>query len=175
MTWHALLLPPAAALLSVLAVWGLPACGGDKLALGGGGSSGCVPGTYVGSYTCTTDASFVSTTTSALTLVLQGDRGGPSLAIAPGTTLSSTQAGDLLTSPVSGSLDCTSYELHATTMSTQITSSGAQVATFYEMNPLTARYDPDASPPGLVDGVITVAGLPSGLGGTCTWSAALQP
>ena len=137
------------AALALAALAALPACGGDRLPLGGGGDSRCVPGVYKGSYLCTADASIFAGTSGSgdMTMTLEGDRGGPSLVIAPGTTVAGSQAGEVFASPVVGAVDCTSYRLSATAGNFEVTSAGAKVATVYEMLPMTADYDGDASPP----------------------------
>jgi hypothetical protein len=151
----------------------LVACGGDRLGLGGGGDSKCVPGLYVGSYSCTLDGSSPLSPEGTVSIALQGDRGARSLAVGPGTTLTGTQSGTRFVIPLTGSLDCTSYTFDGTLGQINLTSAVGS-ATVYQTSPMTARYDGDASPPSLLDGVWTTSPNQAGLGQACGWSAQLQ-
>jgi hypothetical protein len=154
----------------------LVGCSGDRLVLGGGGDSGCVPGLYVGSYTCTQDGAAPLSPQGPLSLVLQGDLGASSLTIAAGTTLSGSASGTNFVMPLTGSLDCTAtpHVLHGTLGDVDFTATGTHL-TIHQAVPMTARYDADASPPGLVDGTWTEPQYQTLLGGPCEWSAQLQP
>ncbi len=152
----------------------LVGCSGDRLVLGGGGDSGCVPGLYVGSYTCKQDGAAPLSPAGPVSILLQGDQGASSLAIAPGTTLSGSQSGTNYVMPLTGSLDCTAHVLHGTLGDVDLTAMGTHL-TIHQAAPMTARYDADASPPALVDGVWTAAQGQTLLGGPCEWSAQLQP
>lgn len=166
--------------LGSLAAWSLfastlLACGGDRLVLGGGGDSNCVPGLYLGSYTCTQDGSAPLSPQGTVSIVLQGDRGAASLSVAPGTTLSGDPSGTHFVMPLTGTLDCATYAFNGTLGNADVTAAGSHF-TVFESLPMTAQYDGDASPPALVGGTWTAsAQAQTLLGGSCDWSAQLQP
>lgn len=158
----------------------LAACGGEKLVLGGDGDAGCVPGTYVGTYQCNTDpdSSLQATGSGSMSVTLVGDRGGPSLFIASGTKVSSTQLGVATTSDLSGSLDCLTNRLQGTLSQVSFSSASFNGA-FNGTGQLSADYDASASRPALVDGIMVPPEAEGTLGGlqaqgTCTWTATLQ-
>jgi hypothetical protein len=172
----------------------LTGCSGEKLFLGGGGDSGCVPGIYAGTYACNTssDASFQVTGFDAasiqqmsgrIALALQGDFGGKELHIAPGSTLTTIQSvsfgspalSGTSSADISGTLDCTRYRLTGTLSNATFTSMSFTAVT-KGVGDLSADYDASASPPALVNGVVNPPqALPGIFSGTCTWMAALQP
>jgi hypothetical protein len=157
------------------------ACGGDRLFLGGGGDSGCVPGTYTGTFVCSPDSSVAGGATGSILLDLEGDRGGRALSIADGAVISGMQAGEAYEATFSGTLDCTDYTLTATLGATTFATAGTKLATVYQAGSLTADYDASDAAPALVNGMIS-SGLPgvpatSGLAlpaGACVWSATLR-
>jgi hypothetical protein len=152
----------------------LGGCGGDRLVLGGGGDSSCVPGLYLGSYTCTQDGSAPLSPQGNVSIVLQGDRGAASLSVAPGTTLSGSPPGTHFVMPLTGTVDCTTYEFKGALGNVDVSTGGSHF-TLYESVPMTARYDGDASPPAMVGGTWTAPQAQALIGGPCQWSASLQP
>ncbi|MGH7440136.1 MAG: hypothetical protein ACRENE_30970 [Polyangiaceae bacterium] len=108
-----------------------------------------------------------------VSILLQGDQGASSLAIAPGTTLSGSQSGTSFVMPLTGTLDCTAYVLRGTLGDVDFTASGTHL-TIHQAAPMTALYDGDAGP-ALVDGTWTAPQGQTLLGGPCEWSAQLQP
>jgi len=181
-------------LAHTVAVGALTGCSGEKLFLGGGGDSGCVPGTYAGVYSCNmgSDASFQVTGFDAaafqqqasgrIAFELQGDLGGKALYIAPGSKFTSTQSGSLASvdlsgtssSDLSGTLDCARYRLTGTLTNVTFTSMTFTVAE-KGVGDVSADYDASASQPALVNGVINPPPtLPGFFSTTCTWTAALQ-
>jgi hypothetical protein len=117
--------------------------------------------------------SFGIGTSGPIGLVLTGDRGASTLYVAPGAMLTGNQAGEAISAPVSGTLDCKTYRLTATIGDIDV-SSAAGHGTFHQSASMTALYDPDASPPALVTGTMSpLQGQPS-LVGSCTWSAELR-
>lgn len=150
-------------------------CSGDRLVLGGGGDSKCVPGLYAGTYTCTQDGSAPLNPQGTVSIVLQGDRGAASLSVAPGTTLSGSPSGTHFVMPLTGTLDCTTYAFEGALGNADVTAAGSHF-TLYQSEPMTARYDGDASPPAMVGGTWTASAQAQALlGGACEWSARLQP
>jgi hypothetical protein len=181
-------------LAHAVAVGALTGCGGEKLFLGGGGDSGCAPGTYAGVYNCNmgSDASFQVTGFDAaafqqpasgrIAFELQGDVGGKALHIAPGSRFTSTQSGSFASvdlsgtssSDLSGTLDCATYRLTGTLANVTFASMTLTVAE-KGVGAVSADYDASASPPALVNGVIDPPPtLPGFFSTTCTWTAELQ-
>jgi hypothetical protein len=163
----------------IVASAGLAGCGGDQLLLGGGGDSGCVPGSYAGGYDCNagSDASPLAPPNGRIALDLQGDRGGKSLQIAPGAQLTGAQQGGTFSAELTGTVDCTTYKLAGQLNNVRVVStSPAFTITGQGLGELSADYD--ASVPALVNGVIISPGMiPLPLVGVptmCTWSATLQ-
>jgi|HubBroStandDraft_6_1064221.scaffolds.fasta_scaffold788040_2 hypothetical protein len=157
----------------------MSACGGQQVLLGGGGDSGCVPGTYSGPYTCDDglDGALQSMTSGTIRFALQGDRGAAALRIAPGTPLTSTASGTSSTSQIDGTLDCTSYELTGTVTHITLTT-GSITLTSQDNGTLSAAYDDQASPPAFAQGVIhSPQPVPGGVlpEATCAWTATLEP
>lgn len=159
---------------------GLGACGGQKVVLGGDGDAGCAPGTYAGQYTCAAvpDASFQYEAGGVISLTLTGDRGGPTLYIAPGAKIAGSQQGVGSSADLSGTLDCATNRL-AGSLGNVTYQSGGITAAVKGKGAFSADYAGGGSPPALVNG--TLAGPPSlnPLGGTlgqgtCAWSATLQ-
>ena len=152
------------------------------LVLGGDGDAGCAPGAYSGTYQCSTtpDSSFQAMMSGSISLTLTGDRGGPTLYIAPGTQVSSEQQGVTSTSELSGTLDCLTSKLAGTLSHVTFTSVSFN-GTFNGTGDLSADYDGRASPPAFVNGIMVppqaqgaLAGLQAQAQGTCTWMAILQ-
>lgn len=162
----------------------LSACGGERLFLGGGGDSGCVPGQYVGEYSCDAGATLFGSGSGngPIAITLEGDRGGKVLRIAPGVKLTSApQGGFTVASDVSGTLDCTTNRFTGT-FGNIVSTSPVATVTFNVTGQLSADYDASA-PPALVNGVLEPPQVPdAGLGGaalggsaaSCTWYATLQ-
>jgi len=181
-------------LAHTVAVSALTGCSGERLFLGGGGDSGCVPGTYAGTYDCNTssDASFLvpgfdaaifQQMSGQIAFKLQGDVGGKALYIAPGSLFTATQSASVASvdlsgttsAELSGTLDCASYRLTGTLSKFALTLTTGTFAA-KGMGDLSADYDASASPPVLVNGVIhPPQALTGTFAGTCAWTAALQP
>jgi hypothetical protein len=148
----------------IVAAAALVGCGGEPLLLGGGGDSGCVPGTYAGTCDCGAGA-------DASPLV------PPS-----GTIVTGAQPGAIMfVTELSGSVDCATYKVTGAISRVRVVS-GPQTFTItaQQLGDLSADYD--ASGPALVkgvlvNGIINAPGIsPALLAGTattCTWSAAL--
>jgi hypothetical protein len=131
----------------------------------------CRPGTYTGMFACTpADASFIQPSSQGSIAVTLVPIGVQTLALPPDASLMIGGSGTTATSMLSGTLDCSTRELRGRLGPVQFSS-----ASFYGSilgnGTLSAVYDPDASPPALIDGVID--GPPS-LAATCTWAAHLQ-
>jgi hypothetical protein len=161
------------------AVGVLPGCNAAPLSLGGGGDSGCVPGTYAGSYDChaSADSAFQATGSGPISFELEGDRGGEALHIAPGTKITAAQAGGVTSADLSGTLDCTTYRLTGSVSNANFSSTTLTIAT-RAAGDFSAGYDAGASPPELVNGVLNVPVPQEVLGTiseTCQWTATLQP
>ncbi len=162
-----------------VAVGALAGCSGEPLFLGGGGDSGCVPGTYAGVYACSTgpDSSFQATGSGPIAFALQGDRGGRAMHIAPGAKIMATQSGGVMSADLSGTLDCVTYRLTGNVSNADFTSTTLTIAT-QGIGDFSADYDASALPPELVNGVLNVPVPQEALGtisATCRWTAALQP
>jgi hypothetical protein len=169
----------------IVAAAALVGCGGEPLLLGGGGDSGCVPGTYAGTCDCGAgaDASPLVPPSGTIVLSLEGDHGGKSLQIAPGSEFTGAQPGAIMfVTELSGSVDCATYKVTGAISRVRVVS-GPQTFTItaQQLGDLSADYD--ASGPALVkgvlvNGIINAPGIsPALLAGTattCTWSAALQ-
>jgi hypothetical protein len=114
----------------------------------------------------------------AIVLALQGDHGGKSLQLAPGSEFAGAQPGGIMfITELSGAVDCTTYKF-AGTLSTIRVVSGSQTFTItaQRLGDVSADYDPSGH--ALVNGVMNAPGItPALLPGastTCTWSATLQ-
>jgi hypothetical protein len=154
----------------------LAACGGERLVLGGDGDAGCTPGAYLGTYTCNMapDSSFQTMGAGSISLRLTGDRGGPTLFIAPGAKIAGSQ-GVTSTADLSGALDCATNKLQGT-LSNVSFGSGPLNAVLTGTGTLSADYDATASPAVFVDGILSwqQGALAGFQGQTCAWSATLQ-
>jgi hypothetical protein len=131
----------------------------------------CKPGTYSGTYACTASSGspfqIASKGQLAITLVPAGAR---MLALSPDASLSSTTSGTTANSRLSGVLDCPSRKLTGAVDGVAFSSSTVQ-AMITGTGVLDAIYDPDASPPALVQGTLSP---PPSLSTMCTWSATLE-
>jgi hypothetical protein len=162
-------------LLSLL-VPGAVACG-TSLDLGSNDAgipydADCVPGVYTGMLSCTVaPSSPVAFSTSApLTLVL-APAGGHILALPPDASLVSDNSGTTSVTTLVGRLDCPSRQFVGQDGPVAFSSSAFK-GTVSGTGAFTATYDPDASPPQLVNGVLDSAPT---LGSNCTWTATHQP
>jgi hypothetical protein len=160
-----------------LALAAMTACGVD-LDLGTNDAAppydaACAPGTYSGTYQCVTGSgtSLALSTTGPIAVRLVPS-GAHTLALAPDASVSSTMSGTTGTSPLSGTLDCSTLKLTGTVGALAISSS-AFSGTVGDKGIFSAVYDLDASPPALVDGVLDTGG--SATSATCSWNANLQP
>jgi hypothetical protein len=134
----------------------------------------CRPGTYSGTYDCTTTAGssfplsgISGNGTIAITLV---PAGAHSLALAPDASLSTTSSGTTSTSSLSGVLDCSTRKLVGTDGHVTF-SSASFMGEINGTGSFEATYDADASPPALVGGTLVA---PASLAAMCTWSATLE-
>ncbi len=131
----------------------------------------CRPGTYAGTYACdVSDGSslfaFAPNGPIAVTLVPMG---AGALALSPEAPLSTATSGPMSTATLTGTLECSTRQLKGTVQ--QITlSSGTLDTTIRGQGEFSATYDPDASPPALIEGVMN----PPQLASTCTWTAQLK-
>jgi hypothetical protein len=134
----------------------------------------CKPGTYAGSYSCTAASTSLFPSGSLLgdgsIAVTLAPTGAVTLGVERDAALWNTVSGTMTMIGLSGVLDCASRRLTGQTGNV-IFSSTAISGTVSGAGPFTAVYDPDASPPRLLDGVLDP---PSSLSATCTWSATLQ-
>jgi hypothetical protein len=132
----------------------------------------CRPGTYAGSYSCTTKPGSLLQGVSnngpiTVTLVPAGPG---SLALTPDASLSSASSGTASNSSLSGVLDCSKRKL--TGMVGEVVISSATFnGTILGSGAFDAVYDADASPPALVGGLLVP---PPILAATCTWTATLE-
>jgi hypothetical protein len=151
----------------------LGACSGKTLVVGGGGDSGCVPGIYTGTFECGggPDASSLGGR-GQVSIRLEGDWGGKTLNVAPGTKLTASQAGAVFSVDLSGTLDCTTNRLEGR-LQNGMSSMQAITIIVNETGTISADYDASATPPALVAGVFDQPGFAS-LSSACTWSATLQ-
>ena len=132
----------------------------------------CKPGVYAGMYMCTPTpgSAFSWNANGSLTIALVPS-GPTSLTLPPDASLStSIAAGSTGTSPLSATLNCPTRQL-AGTMPEVVFDSADFHATVSGGGAFQARYDADASPPALVDGLMVP---PPSLSSSCTWSAQLQ-
>jgi hypothetical protein len=128
----------------------------------------CAPGTYTGNYACvTTDGSPFAQGVIAVSLEPIGTS---TLALTPDASIETTTSSATATSPLTGVLDCPTRKLRGTFGPVLFMSGSFQGAVSQEAA-FSALYDPDASPPALIDGEID---LPSDLGSTCAWMAELK-
>jgi hypothetical protein len=151
----------------------LAACSDTTLVVGGGGDSGCVPGVYAGTFECGAGADASSLGgRGQLSIRLEGDLGGKTLNIAPGTKLTTSVAGAAFSVDLSGTLDCTTNRLVGSLQDGKSVMSSITII-INEAGTISADYDASASPPALVAGVFSQPGFGS-LSSACTWSATLQ-
>ncbi len=134
----------------------------------------CKPGTYAGTYSCLAASNSIFPSLSvlgdgsiAVTLVPSG---ADTLGVERDASLSNVVSGAATKVPLTGVLDCGARKLTGATGNVLFSSTGFS-GTVTGAGPFTAVYDPDASPPRLVNGVLDP---PSSLGAMCTWSATLQ-
>jgi hypothetical protein len=136
----------------------------------------CRPGTYAGTYSCTSEQG------TTLALALEGTlmsgplavtlvpAGATSLALTPDASLSAMNSGATFSSALSGVLDCPTRQLTGAVRQVVITSSSFN-GTVGGTGELSAQYDTEGGAPALINGVLDA---PSTIGATCTWSAQLQ-
>jgi hypothetical protein len=135
----------------------------------------CKPGTYSGTYLCTSMTSVVlpgvsavpGTGTITLTLV---PNGAHTLALTPDAALKTTTSGTTFIEPLTAALDCPTRQLDGATQGVLIMASGFS-GMVTGKGTLTAIYNADASPPELDNGTLVP---PPMLSTTCTWSAKLE-
>jgi hypothetical protein len=131
----------------------------------------CRPGTYTGTFACTlADASFLLPSSQGPIAVTLVPIGAQTLALPPDASLVIGDSGTTSTSMLSGTLDCSTRELRGRFGPVSFSSASFK-GTILGDGTLSAVYDPDASPPALIDGVIDA---PPSLAATCTWAAQLQ-
>jgi hypothetical protein len=95
--------------------------------------------------------------------------GADTLALSPDASLSTETSGPMSTATVSGTLECSTRKLKGTVLQIAL-SSGTLDTTIHGQGDFSATYDPDASPPALIDGVMN----PPLLASTCSWTAQLK-
>ena len=132
----------------------------------------CKPGVYTGTYLCMptsgSSISFNSNGSLSVTLVPSGPT---SLTLQPDASLTTAiVAGTTGTTPLSATLNCPTRQLVGK-MPEVVFMSADFNAVVSGGGAFKARYDADASPPALVDGVMEP---PPSLSSSCTWSAQLQ-
>jgi hypothetical protein len=131
----------------------------------------CRPGTYAGNFACIpTDSSVIQFSTQGAIAVTLVPIGARTLALPPDASLIISTSGTTTTSLLSGTLDCATRALkggYGPVEFTSTTFSGTVLGT----GVFSATYDPDASPPALIDGVMQP---PPSLAAKCTWSAQLK-
>ena len=131
----------------------------------------CRPGTYTGTFACTAaDASFFQPLSQGAIAVTLVPIGAQTLALPPDASLVIGDSGTTSTSMLAGTLDCSRRELRGRFGPVSFSSASFK-GTILGNGTLSAIYDPDASPPALIDGVIDG---PPVLAATCTWAAQLQ-
>ncbi len=131
----------------------------------------CRPGTYVGTYACNVSDggslfAFPPNGPLAVTLV---PLGAGTLALSPKAPLSTATSGPMSTATLTGTLQCSTRKLKGTIQQVTL-SAGTLDTTIHGQGEFSATYDPDASPPALIDGVMN----PPQLTSTCTWTAQLK-
>jgi len=134
----------------------LAGCSGPRLVLGGGGDSGCVPGTYAGYYDCYSDGS-IQVPPGPIAFTLQGEPQGKTLHIASGATVGMDAGGIATIADISGTLDCTTYKLTGAVSNATIVSSSF-TTTVNQAGELSADYDASAPVPAFVNGLIAYGG-----------------
>jgi hypothetical protein len=131
----------------------------------------CKPGTYAGSYSCTSSSSSLFPLSGSgpivVTLVPAGAR---TLALPPDASLSSTTSGTTVDSTLMGALDCSTRKLTGS-VGKVVFSSPTFNGNISGSGLFEAVYDADASPPALVEGILNP---PASLTSTCTWTATLE-
>jgi hypothetical protein len=164
----------ACARLSTALLWMLCGCG-SKLDLGSNDAGAtydadCRPGTYAGTYACSeAGGSLLLFPPNGPVVIRLVPIGASTLALPPDASLLSTTAGATFISTVTGVLDCSTRML--TGAVPRVALSSPTIKTTIDGNgQFSAIYDPDASPPALVDGVFG----PPQLTSTCSWTAQLQ-
>jgi hypothetical protein len=131
----------------------------------------CKPGTYSGSYACTTTSAspvqLSGTGPFSITLVPSGAR---TLSLTPDASLATTSSGITAVAFLSGVLDCSTRQL--TGIVSEVTYSSPMFnATVTGTGRLGAVYEEDGGPPTLLEGILDP---PSTLETTCTWTATLE-
>ena len=131
----------------------------------------CRAGTYAGNYSCTTtSSSLLSLSGSGPITITLVPAGAQTLALTPDASLSSGSSGTTSTSALSGVLDCATRKLTGADTNVVFVSPTFS-GTVSGSGMFSAIYDPDASPPALIQGVIVP---PPSLEAMCTWTAMLQ-
>jgi hypothetical protein len=128
----------------------------------------CVPGTYTGTYQCSTaPGSLLVGSMGGPLVVTLVPAGATTLALTTDAALSATNSGAMFSSALSGVLDCRTGQLTGVVSQVTIMSPtfGGIVA---GTGSLSATYDTEGGAPALVDGVIDP---PPTVGATCTWTA----
>jgi hypothetical protein len=128
----------------------------------------CKPGTYTGTYACSeSDGSlfaFAPNGSIAVTLVPIGIS---TLGLASDASLTTSAARS--TSTLTGMLDCPTHKLKGAVTRVTLYSGIINIA-IDGQGEFSATYEPDASPPALIDGVLG----PPGLTSRCSWTAQLK-
>jgi len=134
----------------------------------------CKPGTYSGTYSCTSMTPVVVPTgvlpgTGTITLTLVPN-GAHTLALTPDAALVTKMSGTTVIEPLKAVLDCPTRQLDGATREVFFMASGFS-GMVTGNGTLTAIYNGDASPPELDNGTLIP---PPTLAATCTWSAKLE-
>jgi hypothetical protein len=131
----------------------------------------CKPGTYSGTYSCTSMSVFpvplAGTGSIALTLVPAGPH---TLMLTTDAALLTNTSGTIAREPLTAVLDCPTRQLDGATQGVSFMASGFS-GMVTGRGTLTAIYNADASPPELDNGTLVP---PPALTATCTWSAKLE-
>jgi hypothetical protein len=131
----------------------------------------CKAGTYAGDYNCgaLSDSAFEFSLKGPIAVTLV-PIGGHTLGLTPDAALSSATSGTSSISTLTGVLDCPTRKLGGSFGPVAFTSASFN-GTFNGEGVFSATYDPDASPPLLIDGIMDP---PAPLALTCTWTAQLE-
>ncbi|HEX3770505.1 MAG TPA: hypothetical protein VHV30_06570 [Polyangiaceae bacterium] len=163
-------------LLFLLLAPGAVACG-TSLDLGSNDAgipydADCAPGVYTGMLQCTVaPSSPVAFSTSAPMTLLLAPAGARTLALPPDASLVTDNSGTTSVTALVGQLDCATRQFVGHDGPVAFTSTTFR-GTISGTGAFTATYDPDASPPQLVNGVLDSSPT---LGSNCTWTATHQP